>query len=116
MLVRQILGAVAQFDKAMTVAKLRGARERKRRTGVRVEGRKPIAESHPEAVAMARQLRAQQPRTSLRDISAALAEAGIVTKPGKGKKRPGGQPEHELVVLPLQRGTHPTGAVLRDAR
>jgi len=30
-LVRQILGAVAQFDKAMTVAKLRGARERKRR-------------------------------------------------------------------------------------
>ncbi|MCP3400496.1 recombinase family protein [Bradyrhizobium sp. CCGB20] len=37
-LVRQILGAVAQFDKAMTVAKLRGARERKRRTGVKVEG------------------------------------------------------------------------------
>ncbi|WP_456754591.1 MULTISPECIES: recombinase family protein [unclassified Bradyrhizobium] len=90
-LVRQILGAVAQFDKAMTVAKLRGARERKRRSGARVEGRKPIAESHPEAAAMARQLRAQQPRISLRDISKAMAEAGIVTKPGKGKKRPGGQ-------------------------
>jgi DNA invertase Pin-like site-specific DNA recombinase len=28
--VRQILGAIAEFDKAMTVAKLRGARERKR--------------------------------------------------------------------------------------
>jgi len=27
-LIRQILGAVSQFDKAMTVAKLRGARER----------------------------------------------------------------------------------------
>jgi len=27
--VRQVLGAVAQLDKAMTVAKLRGARERK---------------------------------------------------------------------------------------
>jgi DNA invertase Pin-like site-specific DNA recombinase len=40
-LIRQILGAVAQFDKAMTVAKLRGARERKRRkTGRKVEGRK----------------------------------------------------------------------------
>jgi DNA invertase Pin-like site-specific DNA recombinase len=40
-LIRQILGAVAQFDKAMTVAKLRGARERKRRkTGGKVEGRK----------------------------------------------------------------------------
>jgi DNA invertase Pin-like site-specific DNA recombinase len=45
-LIRQILGAVAQFDKAMTVAKLRGARERKRRkTGVKVEGRKSLAES-----------------------------------------------------------------------
>jgi DNA invertase Pin-like site-specific DNA recombinase len=31
MFVRQVLGAVAQLDKAMTVAKLRGARERKRR-------------------------------------------------------------------------------------
>ena len=30
-LIRQVLGAVAEFDKAMTVAKLRGARERKRR-------------------------------------------------------------------------------------
>jgi DNA invertase Pin-like site-specific DNA recombinase len=29
-LIRQILGAVAQFDKAMTVAKLKGARNRKR--------------------------------------------------------------------------------------
>jgi hypothetical protein len=27
---RQILGAVAEFDKAMTVGKLRGARDRKR--------------------------------------------------------------------------------------
>jgi DNA invertase Pin-like site-specific DNA recombinase len=30
-LVRQVLGAISEFDKAMTVAKLRGARERKRR-------------------------------------------------------------------------------------
>jgi DNA invertase Pin-like site-specific DNA recombinase len=29
-LVRQVLGAISEFDKAMTVAKLRGARERKR--------------------------------------------------------------------------------------
>jgi DNA invertase Pin-like site-specific DNA recombinase len=92
-LVRQILGAVAQFDKAMTVAKLRGARERKRRkTGAKVEGRKSLAESHPEAVALARQLSEQRPRLSLRGISAALAEAGFVTLRGKGKKRPGGQP------------------------
>jgi hypothetical protein len=30
-LVRQVLGAISEFDKAMTVAKLRGARERKHR-------------------------------------------------------------------------------------
>ena len=41
---RQVLGAVAEFEKAMTVAKLRGARDRKRATGVKVEGRKRIAE------------------------------------------------------------------------
>jgi DNA invertase Pin-like site-specific DNA recombinase len=49
---RQILGAVSQFDKAMTVAKPRGARERKRRkTGGKVEGRKSLTETAPEAVA-----------------------------------------------------------------
>ena len=31
-LIRQILGAVSEFDKAMTVAKLKGARDRVRRT------------------------------------------------------------------------------------
>ena len=36
--VRQVLGAVAQLDKAMTVAKLRGARERKRREAGWCEG------------------------------------------------------------------------------
>jgi DNA invertase Pin-like site-specific DNA recombinase len=50
-LIRQILGAVAEFDKAMTVAKLKGARDRKRvanaKAGIvnrdgegKVEGRK----------------------------------------------------------------------------
>jgi DNA invertase Pin-like site-specific DNA recombinase len=62
-LIRQILGAVSQFDKAMTVAKLRGARERKRRkTGLKVEGRKTYAERNPELVERARQLSEQRPR------------------------------------------------------
>jgi DNA invertase Pin-like site-specific DNA recombinase len=38
-LIRQIFGAIAQYDKAMVVAKLRGARERKRARGERCEGR-----------------------------------------------------------------------------
>ena len=42
-LIRQVLSAVAQFDKSMTVLKLRAARERLRRKGRRVEGRKPYS-------------------------------------------------------------------------
>ena len=41
-LVRQVLGAIAEFDKAMTVAKLRGARERKRKANGKSEGRKAV--------------------------------------------------------------------------
>ena len=53
-MVRQILGAVSQFEKAMLVSKLRGARVRKKATGAKVEGRKSHAELNPEAVKLAR--------------------------------------------------------------
>jgi len=48
--VRQVLGAVAQLDKAMTVAKLRGARERKRRENGWCEGGSPLHVRYPGAV------------------------------------------------------------------
>jgi DNA invertase Pin-like site-specific DNA recombinase len=38
-LIRHVLGAIAEFDKAMTVAKLRGARERIRREKCKCEGK-----------------------------------------------------------------------------
>ena len=48
-LMRQIMGAVAEYDRAMVVLKLRGARQRvKTRTG-RCEGRKPYGHSEQEA-------------------------------------------------------------------
>src|SRR5919112_1313990 len=56
-LIRQVLGAVSQFEKAMVVTKLKGARDRKRATGVKVEGRKSYAEANPETVALAKKLR-----------------------------------------------------------
>jgi len=40
-LIRQVLGAVAEFEKNVIVLKLRAARERKRARGERVEGVKP---------------------------------------------------------------------------
>jgi DNA invertase Pin-like site-specific DNA recombinase len=84
-LIRQVLGAVSEFEKAMLVAKLRGARDRKRRTGVKVEGRRSIAEEKPETVELARKLARTRPKggkRSLREISASLAEAGHTTKTG----------------------------------
>ena len=86
-LVRQILGAVAQFEKAALVAKLKGARERVRRQRGKCEGRKAHCEVKPEAVALAKQLRRANPKTgersSLRDISAALQVAGYVNEYGR---------------------------------
>jgi DNA invertase Pin-like site-specific DNA recombinase len=85
-LVRQVLGAISEFDKAMTVAKLRGARERKRREAGKCEGRKSHAERNPELVALAKRLRRQKPkggRMSLRTISAELAAQGFLNENGR---------------------------------
>jgi DNA invertase Pin-like site-specific DNA recombinase len=86
-LIRQILGAVSEFDKAMVVAKLKGARERKRvLTGKKVEGRKSHAELHPEVVALVRQLRRRRPKggqRSLREISKELAARGHLNERGQ---------------------------------
>ena len=55
-LVRQVLGAIAQFEKASTVAKLKAARDRKIAAGEKCGGRKSDAERDPELVSLARQL------------------------------------------------------------
>jgi hypothetical protein len=67
-LVRQVLGAISEFDKAMTVAKLRGARERKRRGTGKCEGRKSHAERNPELVALVCQLRRKRPKGGQRSL------------------------------------------------
>jgi DNA invertase Pin-like site-specific DNA recombinase len=86
-LIRQVLGAVSQFEKAMIVSKLRIARDRKRATAGKCEGRKSHAEANPNAVAAARKLhrkvRGTDKRMSLRNISAAMAEAGHLAASGK---------------------------------
>jgi hypothetical protein len=86
-MVRQILGAVAQFEKAALVAKLKGARERVRRSRGKCEGRKTHKEQNPEAVALAKRLRRASPKTgermSLRRISGELAAAGYVNERGR---------------------------------
>ena len=80
-LVRQVLGAIAQFEKTSLVAKLRAARERKIAAGEKCGGRKSYAEARPETVALARELRTK--RVSLRKISAELATRGHLTANGR---------------------------------
>ena len=86
-LIRQILGAVSEFDKAMIVAKLKGARDRARRERGKCEGRKSYAEREggQELIAAARQLHHNpggRPH-SLRKVAAALAGRGFVTPTGR---------------------------------
>jgi DNA invertase Pin-like site-specific DNA recombinase len=81
-LIRQILGAVSEFDKAMTVAKLRGARDRARRTKGKCEGRKSYAERDPALVALAREIKSRGGRVSLRQVAAELASNGFTTPSG----------------------------------
>jgi DNA invertase Pin-like site-specific DNA recombinase len=94
-LVRQILGAVAGFDKAMVVAKLKGARDRIHRTKGKCEGRKSYAEREGghELIDMTRWLRSNERIErgkridgrpySLRKVAAELARYGYVTPSGR---------------------------------
>jgi DNA invertase Pin-like site-specific DNA recombinase len=58
-LVRQVLGAINQFDKASIVSKLKAARDRKKAANGKCEGRKSYAESKPETVALAKRLQGE---------------------------------------------------------
>ena len=84
-MIRQILGSVSQFEKAMLVAKLKGARDRKKAATGKCGGRKSYEERSPETVALARKL-ARYPvkgrKRSLRDVTAELEAAGHKTKDG----------------------------------
>lgn len=89
-LVRQVLGAIAQFEKASTVAKLAAARKRKREMIGKCEGRKRHAELRPEVVKLVRELRhagaGRKPKSgvlSLRAISAELAARGHLNESGR---------------------------------
>ena len=88
---RQIAGVFAQLEKARLVGKLKAARDRKRATGLKVEGRKSYAEivardHNGRMVALPRKLRRKSPkggRRSLREISDELQKAGFFSHSGK---------------------------------
>jgi len=86
-LVRQVLGAISQFEKTQLVMKLKVARDRKSaEQGKRIEGRKGYRDKNPELVKTAKSLGGhgnRKKRLSLRAISAKLADKGYTTGTGK---------------------------------
>jgi DNA invertase Pin-like site-specific DNA recombinase len=78
--IRQVLAAVQQLDRTMTVAKLRGARQRKKATGVKVDGRKSYAEKVPATVARAKALRAAG--MTLKQVTQQMTIEGFRTASG----------------------------------
>jgi len=60
-LVRQLFGAVAEYDKSMTVEKLRVAREQTRLDRGKCEGRKSVEERKPEVMDQLKSLRRKRP-------------------------------------------------------
>jgi hypothetical protein len=82
-MMRQIAGSFAEYEKARLVAKLKAARQRKRLTTGKCEGRKSHAEINPEMVHIAKGLRRRKRGNSQRAIAADLAARGYVNANGK---------------------------------
>jgi DNA invertase Pin-like site-specific DNA recombinase len=79
-LMRQLMGAVAQYDKSQIVAKLRGARMRKRSKEGRCEGRKPYGFYEGEAGVIDRMKALRGEGLGFDRIAAQMNAEGIETR------------------------------------
>ena len=80
------MGAIAQYDKQMTVLKLRAARERKRAKEGKCEGRKSYSEVAPDILKEVKRLRRKpkgMKRKSYRAIAEELNRQGMLTLMGR---------------------------------
>jgi hypothetical protein len=81
---RQIFGAIAQYEKAMIVAKLRGARQRMKAKTGRCEGRKPYGHHEGEGEALERMKALRATGMGFDRIADALNAEGL--KPRMGER------------------------------
>lgn len=91
-LIRQVLGAVSQFEKSVVVLKLRSARQRMKTTTGRCEGRKPFGAKPGEAEIVARIVELRRKpikgaRLSYAGIAQRLNDEAVPTRTG-GQWRP----------------------------
>jgi DNA invertase Pin-like site-specific DNA recombinase len=82
-LMRQIMGSIAQYDRAMIVRKLAGSRRRIRESRGKCEGRKVYGDrpGEPEVIATMQQLR--ENGGSFQAIADSLNSSGTLTRYGK---------------------------------
>ena len=85
-LMRQMLGAIAQWEKSVIVQKLRAARMRIRKTEGRCEGRKPYGTTEDEAAVIAKMLEFRNEGLSYADLADRLNGDGIAARQGKEVK------------------------------
>jgi len=78
--IRQVLAAVQELDRTMTIAKLKGAKDRKRAAGGKAEGRKSYIQKVPATVERARALRASG--MTLKQITDQMTAEGFKTDTG----------------------------------
>ncbi len=81
-LMRQIFGAIAEYDKSMIVAKLRASRERMRAKAGRCEGRKPYGFRDGEGRVIERMKRLSGDGLNYSAVAAKLNAEGIRTRSG----------------------------------
>jgi DNA invertase Pin-like site-specific DNA recombinase len=81
-LVRQVFGAVAQYDKACIVAKLAAARRRKREKDGHCEGRKPYGAKPGEEGVVERVVELRKAGTTIKGIAAILQAEHRPTRHG----------------------------------
>lgn len=82
-LIRQILGAVAQWEKSCLVMKLRAARNRIRRSGQRCEGAKPFGRNDTERAVIAEIQQLRDEGVSYDLIAGHLNAAAVPPRRGK---------------------------------
>lgn len=100
-LIRQIMGALAQWEKSVLVKKLRAAKDRRKAAGEKnVEGRKPYGYFAGEAGILDLMMTWHQQGISFRGIARMLNESGQRTRTGKQFKE---QNTRDLILNEKQR-------------
>jgi DNA invertase Pin-like site-specific DNA recombinase len=95
-LLRQIMGAIAEYDRCMIVLKLRGARQRKKAATGRCEGRKPYGFRQEESPVLQRMRELASAGGNYSEVARALNAEGM-------RPRGGGEWHPYAVARILQR-------------